>query len=122
MNQSVSNTPPAPATQLRPGERIKRILGSRTAGVVILLLVILALILVAKAQGVTGNRLLSLTVRGVVLGAILSLGAIGLTLIFVVLAIPNFALGDLITGGAYLALLFVAFIPMANSIEPFWFD
>lgn len=121
MNQSVSNTPPAPATQLRPGERIKRILGSRTAGVVILLLVILALILVANAQGVTGNRLLSLTVRGVMLGGILSLGAIGLTLIFGVLRIPNFAHGDLMTGGAYLGLLFVGFMPMGNPIGPFSF-
>jgi hypothetical protein len=53
-------------------------------------------------------------VRGIMLGGILALGAIGLSLIFGVLRIPNFAHGDMMTAGAYLALLALAFLPRAN--------
>lgn len=50
---------------------------------------------------------LQLTVYGIVLGSIISLGAIGLSLVYGILRFPHFAHGDLITLGAYLALVFV---------------
>lgn len=43
---------------------------------------------------------------GVVLGSIITLGAVGLTLIYGIVNFANFAHGDLMTLGAYLALLF----------------
>ena len=45
-----------------------------------------------------------LIVYGVVLGSIISLGAIGLTLVYGILRFANFAHGDLMSAGAYIAL------------------
>lgn len=51
--------------------------------------------------------MLELIVYGIVLGSIMSLGAIGITLIYGILRFGNFAHGDLMTAGAYVALFFV---------------
>ncbi len=48
-----------------------------------------------------------LIVYGIVLGSITALGAIGLTLVFGILRFANFAHGDLMTTGAYIALFLV---------------
>lgn len=45
-------------------------------------------------------------VNGLVFGAILALAAIGLTLVYGILNLSNFAHGDLVTFGAYMALFF----------------
>jgi branched-chain amino acid transport system permease protein len=103
------------------GERLRRALGSRPALLVLLVLVVAAAWLLALAQGVTGQRLLSLLVRGVMLGGILALGAIGLSLIFGVLRIPNFAHGDMMSVGAYVALFVVGMLPMGPPLGPFSF-
>jgi branched-chain amino acid transport system permease protein/neutral amino acid transport system permease protein len=50
---------------------------------------------------------LELTVYGIVLGSIISLGAIGLTLIYGILRFANFAHGDLMAAGAYVALFVI---------------
>jgi branched-chain amino acid transport system permease protein len=105
----------------RPGARLRHVLGSRTALIALLALLLLALGWLAASQGVTGQRLLSLAVRGVLLGGILALGAIGLTLIFGVLRIPNFAHGDLMTWGAYLALFGLTLLPAGQPLAPFSF-
>ena len=47
-----------------------------------------------------------LIVYGLIYGGIISLGAIGLTLIFRILRFAHFAHGDMMTLGAYLALFF----------------
>ncbi len=52
--------------------------------------------------------MLELTVYGIVYGSIIALGAIGITLIYGILRFGNFAHGDLMALGAYLALFFVA--------------
>lgn len=49
-----------------------------------------------------------LLVYGIVLGSIITLGAVGLSLLFGILRFPHFAHGDLMSVGAYLALLGVA--------------
>jgi branched-chain amino acid transport system permease protein len=100
---------------------VQRLLGSREALLVVLALVIAALWLVAALQGIPAQRILSLVVRGVMLGGIISLGAIGLTLIFGVLRIPNFAHGDMMTAGAYLALFLVGTLPSSRPLAPFSF-
>jgi len=48
-----------------------------------------------------------LVIYGIVLGSIIAIGAIGLTLIFGILKFANFAHGDMMTLGAYVALFFV---------------
>ncbi len=45
-----------------------------------------------------------LIVYGIVLGSIISLGAIGLTLVYGIIRFANFAHGDLMSAGAYIAL------------------
>ncbi|HLN23533.1 MAG TPA: branched-chain amino acid ABC transporter permease [Patescibacteria group bacterium] len=53
------------------------------------------------------TNLLQLLVYGVVLGSILSLGAIGVSLLFGILRFSNFAHGDIMTFGAYCAYAMV---------------
>ncbi|MBW2031441.1 MAG: branched-chain amino acid ABC transporter permease [Deltaproteobacteria bacterium] len=50
---------------------------------------------------------LELFIYGIVLGSIISLGAIGLTLVFGIIRFANFAHGDLMSAGAYFALFMV---------------
>lgn len=52
--------------------------------------------------------LLQLSVYGIVLGSILTLGAIGVSMIFGILRFAHFAHGDLMTVGAYVGLSFLA--------------
>jgi len=54
------------------------------------------------------QEIVQLTVYGIVLGSIISLGAIGLSLLYGILRFAHFAHGDVMTVGAYLALAFVA--------------
>jgi len=51
-------------------------------------------------------ELLQLLIYGVVLGGIIALGAIGVTLTFGILGFANFSHGDLMSFGAYIALIF----------------
>ncbi len=53
-------------------------------------------------------------VNGFVIGSVLTLTAVGLTLVYGILNLANFAHGDLITLGAYLAYFFVALIPVSE--------
>jgi branched-chain amino acid transport system permease protein/neutral amino acid transport system permease protein len=53
---------------------------------------------------------------GIVLGSILTLGAVGLTLIYGIVRFANFAHGDLMTLGAYVTMLFTATIFPALGI------
>jgi branched-chain amino acid transport system permease protein/neutral amino acid transport system permease protein len=54
--------------------------------------------------------MLELIVYGIVFGSIISLGAIGLSLVFGIIRFANFAHGDLMTTGAYIALLMVTWV------------
>lgn len=51
--------------------------------------------------------MVELFVYGIVLGSIISLGAIGLTLVFGILRFANFSHGDLMAFGAYMALFLI---------------
>lgn len=56
-------------------------------------------------------------VNGIIIGSILSLGAVGLTTIYRILGFPNFAHGDFLTFGAYMALMInLAGLPLIVSI------
>lgn len=52
-----------------------------------------------------------LLVNGIILGSIITLGAIGVTLIADILNFFNFAHGDMFSFGAYLALAFIGILP-----------
>lgn len=58
---------------------------------------------------------------GIVLGATLALGAIGLTLTYNILRFANFAHGEFLTFGAYFALLFAAFFAGGQTLGPLTF-
>ncbi|MCD6673651.1 MAG: branched-chain amino acid ABC transporter permease [Burkholderiaceae bacterium] len=60
-------------------------------------------------------------VDGIVVGATLALGAIGLTLTYNILRFANFAHGEFLTFGAYFALVFAAFFAGAGTIGPLTF-
>ena len=60
---------------------------------------------------------MGLVVNGVFLGAIIALGAIGLTLIYGILNFANVAHGDYMTMGAYVALFFVGYLLPRLGIE-----
>jgi neutral amino acid transport system permease protein len=73
----------------------------------VMLAVALALI-VAEGLQPWGQR----TVNGLVSGSYFALGAIGLTLVYGILKLVNFAQGDFLTFGAYVAFLFNVSIGM----------
>lgn len=58
---------------------------------------------------------------GVLTGAIIALGAIGVSLGLQILRFANFAHSELITWGAYLTLVFVGFIGTGTAIGPLTF-
>lgn len=58
---------------------------------------------------------------GILTGAIIALGAIGVSLGLQILRFANFAHSELITWGAYLTLVFVGFIGAGASIGPLTF-
>jgi branched-chain amino acid transport system permease protein len=58
---------------------------------------------------------LQLVIFGVVLGGIIALGAVGVSLIFGILRFANFAHGDMMTLGAYLALVVVGPLALAGG-------
>ena len=60
---------------------------------------------------------MGLVVNGIFLGAIIALGAVGLTLIYGILNFANVAHGDYMTLGAYLALFMVGSVLSALGIE-----
>jgi branched-chain amino acid transport system permease protein len=51
--------------------------------------------------------MLELTIYGIVLGSIIALGAIGLTMVYGIIGFANFAHGEFMTAGAYIALFAV---------------
>lgn len=60
-------------------------------------------------------QLAQFVANGVVIGSILTLAAVGLTLVYGILHLANFAHGDMITLGAYLGLFFTALVPGSEA-------
>ncbi|UOM37274.1 branched-chain amino acid ABC transporter permease [Acuticoccus sp. I52.16.1] len=56
-------------------------------------------------------------VDGLVSGSMIGLGAIGLTLVYSILRFPNFAHGELVTAGAYIALTLAGLIGAAVGVS-----
>ena len=109
-------------TRLSPLERLSEPILRRWNNVY----TIIAFILVAVAIGFLPFVQMGLVVNGFFLGSIIALGAVGLTLIFGILHFANFAHGDYMTTGAYVALFVTAsFFPWlgvaTDGFGPFTF-
>ncbi len=72
---------------------------------------------VTLALGLSPLVKMGLVVNGVFLGAVIALGAIGLTLVYGILKLGNFAHGDYMTLGAYLTFFLVGSALPAIGIE-----
>ena len=77
----------------------------------------IAIVAAATAVGFLPFVKMGLVVNGVFLGAIIALGAIGLTLVYGILNFANIAHGDYMTMGAYLALFIVGSVLPRVGIE-----
>ena len=75
------------------------------------------IVMAALAVGLLPFVKMGLVVNGVFLGAIIALGAIGLTLVYGILRFANIAHGDYMTMGAYVALFVVGGIQPALGVE-----
>jgi len=90
---------PVPAAQ---GERLKEIVRRRpwVGAVGVILVIFIALVIGEGLHAVAQTGL-----NGLSLGAIYALGAVGLTLVYGILKLVNFAHGDFLTFGAFMAYL-----------------
>jgi len=67
------------------------------------------------------SRISQLVVYGIISGSIITLGAIGLSLTYGILKFANFAHGDIMSLGAFVALFFLAIFKVANlPNQPFY--
>ncbi|TAN31807.1 branched-chain amino acid ABC transporter permease [bacterium] len=102
----MSSPPAAPqaTTSKRPGLGLST--GSR--GLLIVAVAAAAFLVLVAAKGYQPAA--QATVNGLVAGTYFALGAVGLALVYGVLRLVNFAHGDYLTFGAYMALLANAFL------------
>ena len=88
-----------------PGSTLRNYARENPAHVALAILVAVAIaLIIGEGLQPFGQR----TVNGLVAGSYFALGAIGLTLVYGILKLVNFAHGDMLTFGAYVAFLFDA--------------
>jgi len=109
------------ADERRLGERLRATIQTRGFLIATIAVVVAGLYAGGLSQGASIYLLLSLTVWGIMLGAVIALGGIGLTLIFGVLKFPNFSHGALVTLGAYVTMSIMALFPQGGQLEPMSF-
>jgi neutral amino acid transport system permease protein len=99
------------------GERLKEELRRRPwlGAAVVIALIFLALV---AAKGL--HDVAQTGVNGLSLGAIYALGAVGLTLVYGILRLVNFAHGDFLTFGAYMAYLVNVTWGLPLVVAVFW--
>ncbi|HEX7293153.1 MAG TPA: branched-chain amino acid ABC transporter permease [Solirubrobacterales bacterium] len=85
-----------------PGEFLRELARARPAAVAFGVIALIVLALVA-AEGL--HDVAQASLNGLTLGVIYALGAVGLTLVYGILRLVNFAHGDFLTFGAYMAYL-----------------
>src|SRR4051794_12938341 len=103
--------PLALSERLREGMRRRPWLGA----VGVILLIFLALVVGEGLHAVAQTGL-----NGLSLGAIYALGAVGLTLVYGILKLVNFAHGDFLTFGAYMAYLVNVTWGLPLVVAVFW--
>jgi neutral amino acid transport system permease protein len=92
----------SPSRELSPVERLRDAANRRPAVAALVILGVIVVVLVA-AKGL--HDVAQTGLNGLSLGAIYALGAVGLTLVYGILRLVNFAHGDFLTFGAYMAYL-----------------
>jgi neutral amino acid transport system permease protein len=92
----------SPSRELTPAERLREAANRRPAAAAAAVLGLIVVILVAS-KGF--HDVAQTGLNGLSLGAIYALGAVGLTLVYAILRLVNFAHGDFLTFGAYMAYL-----------------
>ena len=92
----------SPGRELTPAERLRAAANRRPAAAAAAFLALVVVILVAT-QGL--HDVAQTGLNGLSLGAVFALGAVGLTLVYAILRLVNFAHGDFLTFGAYMAYL-----------------
>ena len=90
------------APEPSPGEALNEFARDYPAAVAFGVIALIVLILIA-AEGV--HDVAQTTLSGLTLGTVYALGAVGLTLVYGILRLVNFAHGDFLTFGAYMAYL-----------------
>lgn len=85
-----------------PGELLRELARARPAAVAFGVIALIVLALVA-AEGL--HDVAQASLNGLTLGVVYALGAVGLTLVYGILRLVNFAHGDFLTFGAYMAYL-----------------
>jgi neutral amino acid transport system permease protein len=103
----------APAVGERLGERLRR--QPWLGAIAVIAAIFLALV---AAEGV--HDVAQTGLNGLSLGAIYALGAVGLTLVYGILKLVNFAQGDFLTFGAYMAYLVNVTWGMPLVLAVFW--
>ena len=97
----------------RTGTALKDWANENPAWVAVGVLVLIAVILII-GEGL--QPFAQRSVNGIVSGSYFALGAIGLTLVYGILKLVNFAQGDMLTFGAYIAFLFDATLDMPLAV------
>jgi neutral amino acid transport system permease protein len=92
----------SPSRELSPVERLREAANRRPAVAALAILGVIVVLLVAS-KGL--HDVAQTGINGLSLGAIYALGAVGLTLVYGILRLVNFAHGDFLTFGAYMAYL-----------------
>jgi neutral amino acid transport system permease protein len=92
----------SPSRELSPARRLREAANRRPAVAASALLGLIVIALVAS-QGL--HAVVQTGLNGLSLGAVFALGAVGLTLVYAILKLVNFAHGDFLTFGAYMAYL-----------------
>src|SRR5918994_371486 len=92
----------SPSRELSPVERLRDAANRRPAVAALVILGVIVVVLVA-AKGL--HDVAQTGLNGLSLGAVYALGAVGLTLVYGILRLVNFAHGDFLTFGAYMAYL-----------------
>jgi neutral amino acid transport system permease protein len=92
----------SPSRELSPARRLREAANRRPAVAASALLGLIVIVLVAS-NGL--HDVAQTGLNGLSLGAVFALGAVGLTLVYAILRLVNFAHGDFLTFGAYMAYL-----------------
>src|SRR5829696_6422512 len=106
-----------PRRELTPVERLREAANRRPAVAAAAVLGVIVVVLVAS-QGL--HDVAQTGLNGLSLGAVYALGAIGLTLVYAILRLVNFAHGDFLTFGAYMAYLVNVTWGMPLVVAVFW--
>jgi neutral amino acid transport system permease protein len=105
------------SAEASPLERLQEAANRRPAVAALIVLGAIVLVMI----GAKGLHAVAQTgLNGLTLGAIYALGAVGLTLVYGILRLVNFAHGDFLTFGAYMAYLMSVTWGLPIEVAVFW--